>query len=702
MEKKKSNVFGQILSFILALFVVFGLFSNAPLARAEESFNLFDQTDALEDLESSGTFNVNDYPWDYYGLYKSPSIANFVEWCYSPFKTEDFALYIYFYNPQNLKIDTDSVSNKVQMASAYSSYPITKDSVPTDYDNFSLVFCSMSSRENFEGLFYKFRVVDQKGSDGLYMRERVYSGERRYDVSGITLATEDGKVQEVGAGGTYFFNGFAAGYGPSSSSESTLVNTGYRTLDTISIEVHPTCYRQAGWSELGEGHQWDINSVYFSVPERYFRDYGNLQKIKAEWYEYETTDMLIANDKAAIDAFLPYAGVNISTYTPALGYSFVDNKESYKKVLRGYNLANHSLDVSGIMDSIYYDYYTLSEKINYFFYTGSQITSSSSVILLSSSKIREYMKSYNATFDNGYLPVELDGVKISADLFRTTLSNGRDVIAYVDDDVHHKVVEFDANDEFDMLAYDSTESGWDRFWRQLFGGVEVDSQNNVSPICADVSEYIELSDANLAKTLLISASEVSEFKTFYQTAKTKVNPERTVLFRFAKTDYKTQEVVTYKYKSEGILDKTTEKNALLTSQSVFFDFDILKLTFLDESGTYTAIPVVSDPLDIVNDVTSRPESSGGLLDTILNTIKDFFTMLGNVLGFAGVLLLGIAALVVLVWLFIQLLRLVKLIEIKVIKIILIVLLIVALALVLIFGLTFWIETLIATGGAVFV
>ena len=128
----------------------------------------------------------------------------------------------------------------------------------------------------------------------------------------------------------------------------------------------------------------------------------------------------------------------------------------------------------------------------------------------------------------------------------------------------------------------------------------------------------------------------------------------------------------------------------------------MKLTFLDESGTYTAIPVVSDPLDIVNDVTSRPESSGGLFDTILNTIKDFFTMLGNVLGFAGVLLLGIAALVVLVWLVIQLLRLVKLIELNVLKIILIIVLVVAFALVLIFGLTFWIETLIATGGAVFV
>lgn len=714
MERKKSNFLGKILSYILVLFVCFGLITNAPLlARAEEKTYTFDKTEVLADLESSGTFDINDYPWDYYGIYKSPSIANFVEWCYSPFKSEDFALYIYFYNPQNLQINTSSASNKIQMASAYTSYPITRESVPTDYDTYNLVFCSKSTRENYEGLFYKFRVVDEKGSDGLYIRERVYSGERRYDVSGITFATLDGKVQEIGAGGTYFFNGFAAGYGPNSISESTLECSEYRALETISIDVHPTYYRQAGWSDLGAGHQWDINSVYFSIPERYFDDFGNLQKIKAEWFEYETTDMLVSNDKTAIDAFLPYAAVEIPfndfegansigfpSYNANLRYCFA-NINPLNTTISGYNVANKAFsNVTGIVD---YKYNQITPIINYFFYTPNTITSSSSDVLVSTEKLTNYMKSYSASFKNGYLPVEIDGQKISADLFKTTLSSDRQKIAYVDDDVHHKVVEFDANDEFNMLSYDVNHNGWERFWNNVFGGTPIDEKTDISPIVPDVSDYIELSDSNLAKTLLINSSDAKAFKEFYNSAKGKVNPERTILFRFAKTDYKTTRGYTMKYLSgSDKIDTTTEKDAMITSQSIFLNFDILKLTFLDADGKYTAIPVVSDPTNIINDVSPRPESQDGWLDKLLNTVRDFFEMVGRVLGFVGVLLLGLGIIFGLIIAITFLLKLINNIPGKVIKIILYVALGAAVLLLMIFALPFWVEQLIVLGGAILV
>ena len=712
MTKKRINFFEKLISLILVLFVAFGLFSNAPLARAQETYS-FDNTDVMTDLESSGTFNINNYPWDYYGLYKSPQIANFVEWCYSPFNSGDFALYIYFYNPQNLKIDTESASNKIQMASAYSSYPITRESVPTDYDNYELVFCSMSTRENLEGLFYKFRVVDHKGTDGMFIHERVYSGERRYDVSSVTFATLDGNVKDVGAGGTYFFTGYAAGYGPSATAESTLICSDYRALETISIDVHPTYYRQAGWSELGKGHQWDINSVYFSIPERYFENYGNLQKIKAEWYEYETTDMLVGNDKTAIDAFLPYAGVEIPfntfndplgfpSYNSGLRYCFIGTESLTDFEIYGYNVANNALsDYTGWVN---YNYYQLTPQINYFFHTNNVITSSSSDTLVTSQQLVNYMKSYNATFKKGFLPVELDGKKISADLFKDSLSTERTAVAYVGDDIHHKVVEFDANDKFNMLSYDSTQSDWERFWHNIFGGTPIDEQVGVSPIISDVSNYIELNDSNLSKTLLINENDAKAFKTFYQSAKDKVNPERTILFRFAKTDYKTQMGSTLRYK-DGT-DKTENynnaKDAVLASQSVFLNFDIIKLTFLDESGTYTAIPVVSDPLDIVNDVSSRPGSEGGILNDIWQTIKDFFTMLGNVLGFLGVLVLGIVAIIVIVWIVLFLLRIINIIPSTLIKTILYIVLAVVVLGVLILALPFWVEQLVVLGGTVFV
>ena len=302
-EKRINKFVALLFALLMFLNTVWAVTVNYT-GYADDNPYPFDQTNVLEDLESSKDFNLLEWVWDYSGIFKTPMVMNFVEWCYSPFVKGDFALYIYFYNPSNLNIDVDNYSNRVQMASAYSgSGIITRDSTPTDYDTYNIVYCNKSVRQNYEGMFYKFRVVDKKGSDGLTLAERVYSGERRYDISGLVLATEDGAVREVGVGGTYYFSGYAAGYGPDANADNTLECTGFQPLETISLEVHNTLYRQDGYSELGEGHRWDINSVYFSVPERYFDDYGALQKIKAEWWEYETEPIFLSDNEEVVMAF---------------------------------------------------------------------------------------------------------------------------------------------------------------------------------------------------------------------------------------------------------------------------------------------------------------------------------------------------------------------------------------------------------------
>ena len=59
--------------------------------------------------------------------------------------------------------------------------------------------------------------------------------------------------------------------------------------------------------------------------------------------------------------------------------------------------------------------------------------------------------------------------------------------------------------------------------------------------------------------------------------------------------------------------------AYVAQQSVFFDFDVIDLTF-NKDGVYTVIPVVSDPIDIVNDLTSPTDMGDdglGILGIIL-------------------------------------------------------------------------------------
>ena len=51
-------------------------------------------------------------------------------------------------------------------------------------------------------------------------------------------------------------------------------------------------------------------------------------------------------------------------------------------------------------------------------------------------------------------------------------------------------------------------------------------------------------------------------------------------------------------------------------ESVFFDFDVIDLTF-NKEGVYTVIPVVSDPIDVVNGLTSPTDMEDDGVNLIL-------------------------------------------------------------------------------------
>ena len=85
-----------------------------------------------------------------------------------------------------------------------------------------------------------------------------------------------------------------------------------------------------------------------------------------------------------------------------------------------------------------------------------------------------------------------------------------------------------------------------------------------------------------------------------------------VMFRFATSDYYAHDVDIIEL-NEGFLwtDKHTEGQAYIAQESVFLDFDIIQLTF-NKEGDYTVIPVVSSPIDIVNDITTPTNMPSGV------------------------------------------------------------------------------------------
>ena len=311
--KKRINILLAILiAFVLFLMSGQGFLSTYFVSAL--SSNSYDNTNVLDDLKSS---TVNGEKWDIfmysYDNNKTVSVINFVEYCYS-YKAnmqDNFGLYLYVYNPQGLDINTETTANKVQMAVAYDN------GKPVDYAKFRLEFCSVSTEPDYYRLFYKFKIVDDEGQ----ILSRLNSNARRYDISGIELLTKgSSNATEYYVGASYTFTGYVKGYGPDVNAESTL-NCNVEVMETVSFTVKHTFYRSKT-SSLGAGHQNQLDTVYFRVPERLIDEYGRLQRIKAEWYEYKTKEIVVTSNKDFYNAIKDYVGVTLGKeYNEDIGYS---------------------------------------------------------------------------------------------------------------------------------------------------------------------------------------------------------------------------------------------------------------------------------------------------------------------------------------------------------------------------------------------
>ena len=587
--KRSKKLFFCIAALVIVVCTLLSTMMCSTKAFAAERRVNYAETDVLDDLRSSEGFSLLDYPYSI--LEDKVEIINFVEYCYS-YKAnmqDNFGLYVYLYNPTGKNIDVKSKANMIQIATAYDD-----NGLPSNYEKFNLEFCSKSEEVNYKNLFYKFKVVDRK-IDGKYFCDRVNSNQRRYDISGIELITyESDLAKEYSVGGTYLFTGYAKGYGPDENAESNLTCE-VNQLETISLETHSTYYRTG---EYVKDHRHDLTSVYFAVPNRFFEEYGKLQRIKAEWYEYETTPICITSSNTVYKMLYPYLG----KYTNESEGNDLQLYTGYQRLSGG----------SGHYDSYNWAYncdYTTAiniscKRISYLFSTNGSAISN---YVLSSERLKEYIETYDKSFSDGYINVP--GKSISHDLFEKTLSEDRTAVTYVGDDIHHKLVDFDANNTFDMLNYDETHSGWYKFFAGLFGlgPNDVDkSYKGISPIKIVTEE--DMKKDNLSSTLLIDGSEeaIEEFRTFYN--ESTQNNKTVVLFRFAQTDYMNLPVIAYNDAKGDMISSGYGKDTYVIKESVFMNFDIIQLTF-NKEGVYTVIPVVNNPIDIYNDITV-PDNSG--------------------------------------------------------------------------------------------
>ena len=180
-------------------------------------------------------------------------------------------------------------------------------------------------------------------------------------VSGIELCETGKNSVEYNVSTCYEFFGFAKGCG---DYENFPLNFSAEKSESIELEVYQTYYRTLS-SYKGAGYRHQLNSVYFAVPNYFFEEYGKLQRIKAEWFEFKTKDIIITSHPDFYERGLGFLGIDVGyDYWDQLFYGLRGKYETSSQgdfADFGYNLGLSYFYPA--METLYYLFYTPNMKI---------------------------------------------------------------------------------------------------------------------------------------------------------------------------------------------------------------------------------------------------------------------------------------------------------------------------------------------------
>ena len=644
---EKTSVRAILVLLIFSLLITLTAFNVPSVAYAADS------TDVMDDLEGSALngvpFDVADYPYDKEGELQ---VLGFVEYCYSEYENlrGNYGLYLYIYNPALLDIATGTGSNRIEMATEYN-----EDGTPAAYNKFALQFCGVSDGVE-ANRFWKFKIADSA-----YFLDKVNVNARSYYVSGVEIQPYGSdNASEIAIATQYVFTGFAKGYSQESEDKSTLKGSA-EMMETIEINGlldRQTVYRTDMSNPNITSHN-QVNGVYFALDDELVERYGKLQRIKAEWWEYRTTPIVVTNNQDIANAIDEWIGILMGTYNSSLSYGistgyYYHSNPGFTSVVNYSWTYNMNLNKSGTIYTTGYVSDEICETLAWILYENA--SSLDNNYNVDSSKLVEFMEAYDDRYPNRV--INDDGVKYNSDLFSTNVGDGRKA--------GHNVYEFDAeDDELEFKVFDPddhTYTSWERLMAAFGWSAESSTAlAGQSPILLiDKSNYYTMfagSSKEISDRLLISETEINKFKDYCEKEILK-NGNTVVHFRFACTQYDAAEAEIWNDNGRGGM---VDCDAFMAQQNVFLNFDIISLTFNDD-GEYRVLPVISDPIDIVSGLTGPQFPDEEPLEEIIGDVAGFFNKIADwfkgvgewfkdnwkwiVIGVAGVIGLVILGLIV--------------------------------------------------------
>lgn len=609
-----------VLVFFTLALLSWDMISTGLIAYAGDNDLKFDNTSIFDDLYGSKDDNGNEFDLSNYPIDKDGELQffSFVEYGYSYYANyeKNYALYLYLYNPQQLNFQTDLDANVVRMGVSYT----TKDDniVVSEYEDFKIV-CVSRTTGDYANLFYKFKVLDpNKKILSMAQAYEKENGCRRYDIAGVYLKTgKDDVTLDKNIGRTYKCSGYMSTYGKDASNPSTFV-CNVEKLETLDLKVYQTSYL-TGVSSLGAYHHNNVSSVYFAIPQRVLDKYGSLWEIYAQWYECKTAPIFVTSNSNLYNGMKDLTHYSLSEnknkprFDDSVPYYFyygMDSNEGLGQVHSrttydwAYNLYSYEEDypsssthvtVSNSALNLPYVFYSPSYTVNGAFNVINKQTVAGDV---TSSQIRDYIQNYKSS---NYVDWHTSR-NLASELFVNTVDSAR---ADKGIKVGLNKVRTNLGDTFDLKSWNSEYgSWWDKLtqygWSYPKNEVLDEQHTNVKPFEEVINTT--LNSVTLSSDLLINENDVDSFKTFCNSSY--ANDEVPYLFRFAVSDYYSRPLG-YGDSQNKVYKTEKESDTYLAQETVFFDFNIITMTFKGKEDYYT-LAVMHTPVDVIAGVEPPP------------------------------------------------------------------------------------------------
>ncbi len=583
-----NRFFSFVIIFLLCFVCVFSSATNK--AYAEEKIT-YDESNVLDDLTGATiggkTFDTADYPFNTRG---SPQVIYFSEFCYSFDNTrqDDYALYVYVYNPQGLAFD-ESKRNTITFACGEN----------VNYRTYTLTVLNFSNKQGLEGRFYKFKV-NLSNEQKQEILDIVNTDGRIYKISEIELSVK-GTVENYPVLSTYTYQGYSLGYGSDVMTESSLSCKVDGFDKNLTVDVESTYYRPDGTN--GKEHTQDsLHSVYFSVDKDLIDEYGVMTAATATFYNALLKPILVTGNYEAYSEILDYLGVDIGRYTEELKYGYV---ASVQTVYYPSELGIGSEYPAG--GSFMYNIW-LAQQNNYitesisplymmFYVSGPDIYNAADTATLSNDVIQQKLKDWTEKYgDKKVLG------KYSETLFEE----------YDTEPTLLKIDKEQVNGKPLDLTKQTISGNW---WQKLWGTETVTTEvfNGITPIKEVDYGDLSLEDEELSLKYKIAMSDISSFRARCKLAQG-LN-ERVYCLRYRVTDYLSDEARLYEYSKKLIAGydySLVDTNAYFFQMSMDLDFQIIDLTFTKDNVS-TILPVLMKPHDIIHSATPPLETTNDWL-----------------------------------------------------------------------------------------